>query len=201
MREKKSWNPGFGSAGRRKPATYTGEKKAQLQARANRRWVRLATVVGYVLAVSLAAVLLAVYYGFFWRPTSSPGPLPAGNRTGTKDPNKPGAAGNIQRKCGVKNCNNNCRSDNRENFIHFIDRKKEDFKSDRTSMSVVSAGVSEPPAAALGVSSPAWSTAEPAAVTAEDPSNLPTHRSAAGRDVAAGSPGTEADFSGSGSEK
>uniref|UniRef100_A0A087YSJ1 InaF motif containing 2 n=1 Tax=Poecilia formosa TaxID=48698 RepID=A0A087YSJ1_POEFO len=74
MREKKSWTAGFGPAGRRKQATYTGEKKAQLLARANRKWVRLATVLGYVLAVSLAAVILAVYYGFFWRPTPGSGP-------------------------------------------------------------------------------------------------------------------------------
>uniref|UniRef100_A0A3B5PYD9 InaF motif containing 2 n=1 Tax=Xiphophorus maculatus TaxID=8083 RepID=A0A3B5PYD9_XIPMA len=88
MREKKSWTAGFGPAGRRKPATYTGEKKAQLLARANRKWVRLATVVGYVLAVSLAAVILAVYYGFFWRPTPGSGPSgPSRNwtKSGTRD--------------------------------------------------------------------------------------------------------------------
>ncbi|MEQ2178229.1 hypothetical protein GOODEAATRI_011823 [Goodea atripinnis] len=148
MREKKSWTPGFGPAGRRKPAIYAGEKKAQLQARANKKWVRVATVVGYVLVVSLAAVLLAVYYGFLWKPTSSPGPAPTSNWTtnGTRE-----------------------------------------LKS-------------EPPQAAHSVTSPALSIAEGAAVTAEDPSNLPTHRSTAGLDPAAGAPGTEADFSGSGTE-
>ncbi|KAK5622767.1 hypothetical protein CRENBAI_025126 [Crenichthys baileyi] len=203
MREKKSWTPGFGAAGRRKPATYTGEKKAQLLARANKKWVRLATVVGYVLTVSVAAVLLAVYYGFLWKPTSSPGQVPTSNwtRNGTREL-KSGAA-----KCGVNNCNNNCFSDNdksvNEEFINFTDRKQETIKSDRTSSTSVhlaSTGASEPPQAAHSVTSPALSIAEAALVTAEDPSNLPTHRSTAGLDPAAGAPGTEADFSGSGTE-
>ncbi|MEQ2266751.1 hypothetical protein XENORESO_017597 [Xenotaenia resolanae] len=210
MREKKSWTPRFGPAGRRKPAIYAGEKKAQLQARANKKWVRLATVVGYVLVVSLAAVLLAVYYGFLWKPTSSPGPAPTSNWTtnGTREL-KSGAARKSQneKKCGVNNCNNNCFSDNdksvNEEFINFTERKQETNKSDRTSSTsvhLVSTGTSEPPQAAHSVTSPALSIAEAAAVTAEDPSNLPTHRSTAGLDPAAGAPGTEADFSGSGTE-
>ncbi|KAM4712636.1 uncharacterized protein FYW61_019921 [Anableps anableps] len=190
MREKKSWTAGFGPAGRRKPATYTGEKKAQLLAKANRKWVRLATVVGYVLAVSLAAVLLAVYYGFFWRPTSSPGPGPGSN--GTRDP-KTG------KKCGEDSCSNNCLPDKNKDFINFTARKQENIQSDRTAVHVASTGASEPPLAAQGVTSPGVTPTEPAAVTAEDPSNLPTHRSAAGRGAATGARWTEADFSGSGS--
>ncbi|OCT66240.1 hypothetical protein XELAEV_18042498mg [Xenopus laevis] len=41
----------------------------------NKQWVRLATVVAYFLCVSLAAVILAVYYGLIWVPSSK-------NRTG-----------------------------------------------------------------------------------------------------------------------
>ncbi|MEQ2279702.1 hypothetical protein AMECASPLE_012101 [Ameca splendens] len=200
MREKKSWTPGFGPAGRRKPAIYAGEKKAQLQARANKKWVRVATVVGYVLVVSLAAVLLAVYYGFLWKPTSSPGPAPTSNwtRNGIREL-KSGAARKSQneKKCGVNNCfSDNDKSVNEE-FINFTERKQE---TSSTSVHLVSTGASEPPQAAHSVTSPALSIAEAAAVTAEDPSNLPTHRSTAGLDPAAGAPWTEADFSGSGTE-
>ncbi|XP_045387280.1 putative transmembrane protein INAFM1 [Lemur catta] len=45
------------------------------------RWLRLAPVCAYFLCVSLAAVLLAVYYGLIWVPTRPPagpaGPLPS----------------------------------------------------------------------------------------------------------------------------
>uniref|UniRef100_A0A286Y564 InaF motif containing 1 n=1 Tax=Cavia porcellus TaxID=10141 RepID=A0A286Y564_CAVPO len=49
------------------------------------RWLRLAPVCAYFLCVSLAAVLLAVYYGLIWVPTrppagpagQSPSPFPA----------------------------------------------------------------------------------------------------------------------------
>ncbi|KAM6225210.1 putative transmembrane protein INAFM1 [Rhynchocyon petersi] len=41
------------------------------------RWLRLAPVCAYFLCVSLAAVLLAVYYGLIWVPTRSPA-APAG---------------------------------------------------------------------------------------------------------------------------
>ncbi|OWF36270.1 Proline-rich protein 24 [Mizuhopecten yessoensis] len=33
-----------------------------------RKWIRLATVLLYVLAISVSAILLAVYYGVFWHP-------------------------------------------------------------------------------------------------------------------------------------
>nr|XP_020036799.1 putative transmembrane protein INAFM1 [Castor canadensis] len=36
------------------------------------RWLRLAPVCAYFLCVSLAAVLLAVYYGLIWVPTRPP---------------------------------------------------------------------------------------------------------------------------------
>ncbi|XP_049640965.1 putative transmembrane protein INAFM2 [Suncus etruscus] len=57
-----------GAAERGKPATYTGDKKAKMAARTNQQWVRLATVFAYVLSVSLAAIVLAVYYSLIWQP-------------------------------------------------------------------------------------------------------------------------------------
>ncbi|KAK5618045.1 hypothetical protein CRENBAI_023205 [Crenichthys baileyi] len=56
---------------RGKPATYTGDKKAKMAAKTNKKWVRLATVFAYVLSVSLAAIILAIYYSLIWKPTSA----------------------------------------------------------------------------------------------------------------------------------
>uniref|UniRef100_A0A9J8ABT0 Zgc:153157 n=1 Tax=Cyprinus carpio carpio TaxID=630221 RepID=A0A9J8ABT0_CYPCA len=56
---------------RGKPATYTGDKKAKMAAKTNKKWVRLATVFAYVLSVSLAAIILAIYYSMLWKPTST----------------------------------------------------------------------------------------------------------------------------------
>lgn len=56
---------------RGKPATYTGDKKAKMAAKTNKKWVRLATVFAYVLSVSLAAIILAIYYSMIWKPTSA----------------------------------------------------------------------------------------------------------------------------------
>ncbi|XP_064922558.1 putative transmembrane protein INAFM2 [Columba livia] len=68
-------------AERGKPATYTGDKKARMAAKTNKKWVRLATVLAYVLSVSLAAIVLAVYYSLIWQPVrgggSGPGPAAA----------------------------------------------------------------------------------------------------------------------------
>nr|XP_032811711.1 putative transmembrane protein INAFM2 [Petromyzon marinus] len=55
-----------------KAPTYTGDKKAKLAAKTNRKWVRLATVFAYVLSVSSAAIVLAVYYCIFWKPVNVP---------------------------------------------------------------------------------------------------------------------------------
>ncbi|KAL1257396.1 hypothetical protein QQF64_010640 [Cirrhinus molitorella] len=68
---------------RGKPATYTGDKKAKMAAKTNKKWVRLATVFAYVLSVSLAAIILAIYYSLLWSPnksdssSSSPSPTAA----------------------------------------------------------------------------------------------------------------------------
>ncbi|XP_015451339.1 putative transmembrane protein INAFM2, partial [Pteropus alecto] len=76
-------------AERGKPATYTGDKKAKMAAKTNKKWVRLATVFAYVLSVSLAAIVLAVYYSLIWQPVGAgtsggaAGPSPGGsNATG-----------------------------------------------------------------------------------------------------------------------
>lgn len=76
-------------AERGKPATYTGDKKAKMAAKTNKKWVRLATVFAYVLSVSLAAIVLAVYYSLIWQPVGAgtsggaSGPPPGGsNATG-----------------------------------------------------------------------------------------------------------------------
>ncbi|KAG9268153.1 putative transmembrane protein INAFM2 [Astyanax mexicanus] len=76
-------------ADRGKPATYTGDKKAKMAAKTNKKWVRLATVFAYVLSVSLAAIILAVYYSLIWKPAAATSPAhpgttapPPGNATG-----------------------------------------------------------------------------------------------------------------------
>ncbi|OCT68757.1 hypothetical protein XELAEV_18040046mg [Xenopus laevis] len=56
---------------RGKPATYTGDKKARMAAKTNQKWVRLATVFAYVLSVSMAAIILAIYYSLIWIPVTS----------------------------------------------------------------------------------------------------------------------------------
>ncbi|XP_062864073.1 putative transmembrane protein INAFM2 [Trichomycterus rosablanca] len=61
---------------RGKPATYTGDKKAKMAAKTNKKWVRLATVFAYVLSVSLAAIILAIYYSLIWKPTLASGGRP-----------------------------------------------------------------------------------------------------------------------------
>lgn len=57
-----------GTSGSKGP-TYTADKnKAKMSAKANKKWVRLATVLAYVLSVSLAAIVLAIYYSLIWNP-------------------------------------------------------------------------------------------------------------------------------------
>lgn len=45
-------------------------QESQFEATVKTRWVRLATVVLYVIFVSLCAVVMAVYYGLYWEPTN-----------------------------------------------------------------------------------------------------------------------------------
>lgn len=49
-------------------ADKTGSHKTKMAAKTNKKWVRLATVLAYVLAVSLAAIVLATYYSLIWQP-------------------------------------------------------------------------------------------------------------------------------------
>lgn len=70
---------------RGKPATYTGDKKAKMAAKTNKKWVRLATVFAYVLSVSLAAIILAIYYSLIWKPVRSSGdPVSPGQEVTTE---------------------------------------------------------------------------------------------------------------------
>jgi len=77
-------------AERGKPATYTGDKKARMAAKTNKKWVRLATVLAYVLSVSLAAIVLAVYYSLIWQPVRGGG----GGGSSASPPSLPGPAAN-----------------------------------------------------------------------------------------------------------
>ena len=67
--------PGANSKG----PTFTADKnKNKMASKTNKKWVRLATVLAYVLAVSLAAIVLAIYYSFIWDPqlkTTTPNPV------------------------------------------------------------------------------------------------------------------------------
>ncbi|XP_070782077.1 uncharacterized protein [Enoplosus armatus] len=222
MRDPRNWTPAFGPAERGKPATYTGEKKAKLVAKANKKWVRLATVVVYVLSVSLAAVILAVYYSVIWKPTATPGLTRTG--TETEEPgaatsrtkmnmtdSKPGSSPQSKTQCDPdrpevsdnSSVNINIYKDTKTNKTIGTNSHStgsvEASPGDTGSQSahvppVLSTGPPEPPQAGQGFTSPA-------PTTAEDPSNLPTHRAAGGRDPAADVGWTESDSSGSGMEE
>lgn len=68
-----------------KGPTFSADKnKTKMAAKTNKKWVRLATVLAYVLAVSLAAIVLAIYYSLIWDPklkttTVAPGTTMAGD--------------------------------------------------------------------------------------------------------------------------
>lgn len=72
---------GAGNATGAKGPTYTGDKNKKMAAKTNKKWVRLATVLAYVLSVSLAAIVLAIYYSLMWNP--------ALNAQSTKSPTTP----------------------------------------------------------------------------------------------------------------
>ena len=68
VREENSTNFRANASGNKGP-TYTGEKnKTKMAAKTNKKWVRLATVLAYVVSVSLAAIVLAIYYSLMWKP-------------------------------------------------------------------------------------------------------------------------------------
>jgi len=52
-----------------KRPSYSGDRsKAKMASKSNKKCVRLATVFAYVVAVSLVAVGLAIYYSVMWSP-------------------------------------------------------------------------------------------------------------------------------------
>ena len=52
-----------------KRPSFTGDRsKAKMASKSNKKCVRLATVFAYVVAVSLVAVGLAIYYSLMWTP-------------------------------------------------------------------------------------------------------------------------------------
>lgn len=68
VKEENSTNFRTNATGAKGP-TYTGDKnKTKMAAKTNKKWVRLATVLAYVLSVSLAAIVLAIYYSLMWKP-------------------------------------------------------------------------------------------------------------------------------------
>ena len=68
VKEENSTSFRANAAGAKGP-TYTGDKnKTKMAAKTNKKWVRLATVLAYVLSVSLAAIVLAIYYSLMWNP-------------------------------------------------------------------------------------------------------------------------------------
>ncbi|XP_044024160.1 uncharacterized protein LOC122862673 [Siniperca chuatsi] len=206
MRDPRTWTPAFGPAERGKPATYTGDKKAKLVAKANKKWVRLATVVVYVLSVSVAAVILAVYYSLIWKPTAGPGLTGTGTGTSRTERNITGPSShsnNHETKCNATMSSININIDHTDTQSTGSGEASPGDTGRHTALAapVPSTGPAEPAKAGQGFTSPALTTAEPLAATAEDPSNLPTHRAAAGRDPAAGVGWTETDSSGSGMEE
>ncbi|VDD81241.1 unnamed protein product [Mesocestoides corti] len=58
------------TARRSAPSKSNDVNRMKLQ-KNNKKWVRLATVFVYVISVSLAAIVLAIYYSIFWKPTIS----------------------------------------------------------------------------------------------------------------------------------
>lgn len=135
MRDPRSWTRGSGPVQRGKAVSFTGE-------RTNRKWVRLATVLVYVMSVSLAAAVLALYYSLIWRPAAGPGPT----RTGTDGTDT--EPGPDRSEC----------AQNHSDKPDHPDRSED--KPDPGSL--------QDPVSSSG----------PAAVTAEDPANLPTDRPA-----------------------
>lgn len=195
MRDPRTWTPALGPAERRKPATYTGEKKARLLAKANQRWVRLATVVLYVLSVSLAAVVLAVYYSLIWKPTAGPGLTRTGEPGEATSEMNTGPGTQTQRNDQTTNNKMiNVTNDSSDVKIHKDSHWSPE--TDQPGLSAHGAGSVEasPADSAQGPSVPSIGTAErgftstvpmtagPPAVTADDPSSLPTHRPAEERD-------------------
>lgn len=74
FRSNASVNKGPPFIGGEKSSVKTATKMAS---KSHKKWIRLATVVAYVLAVSLAAIVLAIYYSLMWDPRSNSTPSSA----------------------------------------------------------------------------------------------------------------------------
>ncbi|KAG8228596.1 hypothetical protein J437_LFUL009301 [Ladona fulva] len=62
---------------------FAGEesKDRLYERKQNKKIVRVLTVMAYVFSVSLAAIMLSLYYVFLWDPRSRPPGIPAHNST------------------------------------------------------------------------------------------------------------------------
>uniref|UniRef100_A0A8C8STL6 InaF motif containing 1 n=1 Tax=Pelusios castaneus TaxID=367368 RepID=A0A8C8STL6_9SAUR len=84
-----------GGGGRVEPGA--GEGLLLGGGRAPPRWLRIATVCAYFLCVSLAALLLVIYYGLVWAPRgpgTENGTEPRPGRPGLPAPAAPGLCNN-----------------------------------------------------------------------------------------------------------
>uniref|UniRef100_UPI003AAA809E uncharacterized protein n=1 Tax=Centroberyx gerrardi TaxID=166262 RepID=UPI003AAA809E len=182
---------------RGKPATYTGDQKAKLLAKTNKKWVRLATVTAYVLSVSLAAVILAVYYSLIWKPTAGPGhsrgrsrPGTPGRSTGTDDNTEirsdtntiintdinTNTDTNINSNTNTTDTDTNSNTNGESVSIYVTPGEAPVRQTGGFGQVSAPTGPAEPRQAGQGFTEPGLNTEPPPAVTAEDPANLPTHR-------------------------
>ncbi|MEQ2206660.1 hypothetical protein XENOCAPTIV_001355, partial [Xenoophorus captivus] len=67
---------------KRRPS-YPGELRAKHANMSAKIWVKVAMAIAYFLSVSVAAFILAIFYAFFWKSSSS-----SGNSTSTEAPNR-----------------------------------------------------------------------------------------------------------------
>ena len=64
-------NAGLSISAETRPVIYPGDDdKGRMGVEKNAKLIRFATVLGYVLSVSIAATLLSLYYVFIWDPSS-----------------------------------------------------------------------------------------------------------------------------------
>lgn len=66
---------------KRRPS-YPGELRAKHANMSTKLWVKVAMAIVYFLCVSVAAVILVIYYAFFWAPDQP------SNSTSTEAPNR-----------------------------------------------------------------------------------------------------------------
>jgi type II secretory pathway component PulM len=70
-KEENSTNYATGGGKGARAGMDKGKNKSKAKGKAgqaSKKWVRLATVLAYVISVSLAAIVLAVYYSLLWKP-------------------------------------------------------------------------------------------------------------------------------------